>query len=224
MRKIKFILLVAITVIPLYVALAQHNGEQKAPPQHKGMDEARSTLAKAKADLMKKGQYACCIQPGCDICPLSANMCPCAGNLLQKKPVCGECFAGWHAGQGALAGVKVEQVKAGPIEMAVMMRKMRAQMEKASGAKKASSEASSQKSERSDEGKMSLAKLKIEGLHCYACVERTTNILKSVKGVISAQVDLDSGEAVVKFDPQLTNIEALVEAINKSGEFKAKAV
>lgn len=90
----------------------------------------------------------------------------------------------------------------------------------------AGSQKSAQPSAHAKRAKASLATatLKVEGLHCSACVKATTEMLKGVKGVKSAQVDLKTGKAVVRYDPKQANVKQMEQAINKSGRFKAKAV
>lgn len=57
--------------------------------------------------------------------------------------------------------------------------------------------------------------LRIEGMHCAACVERVERALTEVAGVATASVDLDAGRAEVagsEFD-----LERLVDAVAAAG-------
>jgi copper chaperone CopZ len=55
------------------------------------------------------------------------------------------------------------------------------------------------------------AQLKIEGMHCQACVRRVSTAIGKVEGVQSAKVDI--GSASVEFDPGLTSQKKIEEAV-----------
>lgn len=102
-------------------------GEMKMM-QNKDLDKVRADLNKAKSKLAKEGHYSCCNAPTCNQCALDMNMCPCRENLKKGEGVCGECKAGWTAGYGDVEGVKAEDVKPMPPEMAKMGTDMRVKM------------------------------------------------------------------------------------------------
>ena len=123
MRRSLWILLGAVAMVMLVAAVLIAQGEMS---KSKEFDQARAALHEGKA---KSQHYACCVKPGCDMCALAANMCPCAKNLAVGKPVCGECKMGWMAGHGQLQDIKPEDVKMGDMEMGKKMRQMRVMME-----------------------------------------------------------------------------------------------
>ena len=60
-----------------------------------------------------------------------------------------------------------------------------------------------------------MIRLKVEGMTCQHCVKAVREALSSVPGVDRvAEVDLDSGEALVDGKPQA---EALVAALHEEG-------
>lgn len=56
--------------------------------------------------------------------------------------------------------------------------------------------------------------LKIDGMTCGHCVSAVTAALQKVPGVVSAEVSLDKGQAVVKGD---ADAAALVRAVEEEG-------
>ncbi|MGH9970552.1 MAG: mercuric transporter MerT family protein [Pyrinomonadaceae bacterium] len=64
---------------------------------------------------------------------------------------------------------------------------------------------------------MDVVTFKVEGMTCVSC-EVTINLaLNRTRGVRSAVVSYDRGEAVVEYDPQKTTRDKLREAINRTG-------
>ncbi|XXQ67384.1 heavy-metal-associated domain-containing protein [Neisseriaceae bacterium B1] len=59
--------------------------------------------------------------------------------------------------------------------------------------------------------------LKIDGMTCGGCVNSVTRVLSETAGVANAQVDLQSGTAVVQFDAAQTNAAALVGVVEEAG-------
>ena len=57
----------------------------------------------------------------------------------------------------------------------------------------------------------------VAGMSCGSCVRRIRTALNQQTGVRTAEVDLAAGEVKVCFDPELTKVDAIVEAIRKSG-------
>ena len=62
---------------------------------------------------------------------------------------------------------------------------------------------------------MKTAQLKIEGMHCQACVRRVSAAIGKVDGVKSAQVDI--GSAAVEYDSAKTSKEQIAEAVRAIG-------
>jgi len=61
------------------------------------------------------------------------------------------------------------------------------------------------------------AKLNVSGLFCADCVSKVQGTLEKTPGVISAHVNLDKNQAVVKYDDSKTNSDALAEAVTQAG-------
>lgn len=59
--------------------------------------------------------------------------------------------------------------------------------------------------------------LNIGGMTCGGCAKSVTRILEGVNGVAKAEVNLEHKNAVVEFDPALTNPAALIEAVEDGG-------
>lgn len=57
----------------------------------------------------------------------------------------------------------------------------------------------------------------INGLHCASCVSRVEEKLKSLKGIVSATVNLASGKANVEYDETLISPKDMKEAIDGLG-------
>ena len=60
----------------------------------------------------------------------------------------------------------------------------------------------------------------VEGMTCGGCVGAVKVQLKRTPGVTEYDVSYEEAEAVVTFDPQVTDPDAIAESITKSG-FKA---
>lgn len=67
---------------------------------------------------------------------------------------------------------------------------------------------------RAEDGK---ATLKVTGMTCGECVKKVENALKKVEGVKTAQVDLDTGKAIVTGDPSKLKTDKLVAAVKQAG-------
>jgi copper chaperone len=64
---------------------------------------------------------------------------------------------------------------------------------------------------------METAVLKVSGMTCGGCVKSVANVLRSVAGVVTAEVSLERGEARVSFDPAKASLSQLKEAIEDAG-------
>ena len=58
---------------------------------------------------------------------------------------------------------------------------------------------------------------KVSGMTCAGCETTIKLALESTSGVQNAEVSYDRGEAVVQYDPTLTNADKLCAAINETG-------
>lgn len=63
----------------------------------------------------------------------------------------------------------------------------------------------------------SVCTLKVEGMTCSGCAGSAASAAKSVPGVSSADVDWKAGTAVVHYQPETTDPEAIADAITKAG-------
>ncbi|MGH8690503.1 MAG: mercury resistance system periplasmic binding protein MerP [Burkholderiales bacterium] len=66
-------------------------------------------------------------------------------------------------------------------------------------------------------GAAQTVKLDVKNMTCAACPITVKKALMKVPGVESAKVDFESGVAVVAFDPDKTNVEALTKATGNAG-------
>ncbi|MBI1395838.1 MAG: hypothetical protein GC151_07645 [Betaproteobacteria bacterium] len=59
--------------------------------------------------------------------------------------------------------------------------------------------------------------LNVGGMTCGGCVASVTRVLKQIQGVSDADVSLEAGRAVVRFDPDRTTVDALLSAVERAG-------
>jgi copper ion binding protein len=59
--------------------------------------------------------------------------------------------------------------------------------------------------------------LKINGMSCQMCVKHVTRALEGVAGVTEVKVELESGTAVVTFDPRTAGLSAFERAVAEAG-------
>ena len=59
--------------------------------------------------------------------------------------------------------------------------------------------------------------LTIEGMTCSGCVDSVKRILEKLNGVKNVRVSLSENIAEVSFDPQKTNKNAMIDAIENAG-------
>jgi Cu+-exporting ATPase len=69
---------------------------------------------------------------------------------------------------------------------------------------------------RQEEG-LETREIGVTGMSCDNCARRVEKALRNVAGVTEARVDRAAARATVTFDPTKTGIEALDEALVKSG-------
>ena len=95
-----------------------HSGNQKTNPADTPdlpeLVQAREAINNAKRTLVKEGRFACCVSKGgCDECAYEAS-CPCGREAAEGQKgdgICGQCYDGWQAGIGRLAGLAVQDMK-----------------------------------------------------------------------------------------------------------------
>ena len=61
------------------------------------------------------------------------------------------------------------------------------------------------------------AELAVTGMHCGSCSALIEESLSETTGVIRAEVDLDSGRAVVAFDPSQVDPDRLLAVVAEAG-------
>jgi Cu+-exporting ATPase len=59
--------------------------------------------------------------------------------------------------------------------------------------------------------------LVVTGMHCGSCVALIEESLSEREGVTSASVDLESGRAVVRFDPGVVSVDDLSAIVAEVG-------
>ncbi len=70
---------------------------------------------------------------------------------------------------------------------------------------------------RTGQGRLEVAVLMVEGMHCASCSALIEETLIEDLGVPSAQVDLDSGRATVTYDPGAHTVDDLCAAVAAAG-------
>jgi hypothetical protein len=77
------------------------------------LKEGLDALLQAKKTLVSEKRFLCCVKGGCGQCA-GERECPCGSDLAattgKKKGVCGDCYDGWHAGEGMFAGIPLSEV------------------------------------------------------------------------------------------------------------------
>ena len=62
-----------------------------------------------------------------------------------------------------------------------------------------------------------LALIRIEGMHCHRCEVAIQRALQKHPGVHEVEVDFNSGQASVLFDPERVKVNQLIDAVNQAG-------
>ena len=60
-------------------------------------------------------------------------------------------------------------------------------------------------------------KLAVSNMYCSACPSLVKKALSAVPGVVKADVSYEQKSAVVTFDDQKANVQALIDAVTKAG-------
>ena len=66
-------------------------------------------------------------------------------------------------------------------------------------------------------GELRTATLDVKAMTCAACPITVKRVLKRVPGVVDAAVDLKTGTAEVRFDPDQVQPDALAKAVTGAG-------
>ncbi|MBN3859918.1 heavy metal transporter [Neisseriaceae bacterium PsAf] len=64
---------------------------------------------------------------------------------------------------------------------------------------------------------MSSTNLKIEGMTCQNCVNSIKGLLEKTNGVNKVDIDLESKNATIDFDPNTTNLNEITTVIEEAG-------
>ena len=59
--------------------------------------------------------------------------------------------------------------------------------------------------------------IRVEGMSCNGCVRNVTGVLKAQPGVLDAEVLLDDRAARVTYDPGVTSVDKLRQAVKDAG-------
>lgn len=59
--------------------------------------------------------------------------------------------------------------------------------------------------------------VEVKGMSCHHCKNAVESEIKSLKGVNSAEVDLDAGNVKVTFDESGVSLDDIYEAIDEAG-------
>jgi len=59
--------------------------------------------------------------------------------------------------------------------------------------------------------------LEIEGMTCASCSKRVEDALRNTEGVASVNVNLPAEKAFVEYDPDITNVDTLIKAVDDTG-------
>jgi len=59
--------------------------------------------------------------------------------------------------------------------------------------------------------------LKVEGMSCMHCVNAVTNALEGVDGVKNADVDFETGNAIVTYSGDKSTVEKMKQAVVDAG-------
>jgi hypothetical protein len=109
--KLALLLLLALTA-----QAHDHPVPAKPTKAQPDLDRSRQALTSAKRALAAQGRYGCCTKPGCDLCARTNGSCNCAENVRNGRGSCGECYASWRAGRGAVKGVDPKSVELLPAD------------------------------------------------------------------------------------------------------------
>ena len=68
-----------------------------------------------------------------------------------------------------------------------------------------------------DVGRDQLVLIRIAGMHCHKCEQTIQKTLSRLPGVHEVEVDFNSGQASVLFQPNAVSISELMQAVSDAG-------
>lgn len=60
-------------------------------------------------------------------------------------------------------------------------------------------------------------KIAVGGMSCEGCVKSVTRVLAALPGVVEVSVSLSQASASLQYDPGLTSVAVIKEAVNAAG-------
>jgi hypothetical protein len=103
-----YVLLIVFTVAAMGHDNAKQSGKPtKAQPQ---LNKAAKIIQNLKKKSVAAGRHQCCVKKSCDLCTQTGGSCACARSVAAGKGSCGQCFAGWKAGDGAMKSVNPDSL------------------------------------------------------------------------------------------------------------------
>lgn len=66
-------------------------------------------------------------------------------------------------------------------------------------------------------------RLNVTGMTCTSCVRHVNEALRELEGIREVQVQLSEGKVLVKHDPQLSPVSAMIQALQEAGYDSAPA-
>lgn len=63
--------------------------------------------------------------------------------------------------------------------------------------------------------------ISINGMTCGHCKNSVVREISEVPGVVSVEVTIDPGKAVITYDDEITTIELIKKAVNETGVYSA---
>lgn len=62
-----------------------------------------------------------------------------------------------------------------------------------------------------------VAIIKVRGMHCEGCAKSIESALRLLDGVYSASVEFNKRRAIVEYNPEITDVDKLRQAITDAG-------
>jgi copper chaperone CopZ len=81
---------------------------------------------------------------------------------------------------------------------------------------------SAQAQEATDQGNTETVEVSITGMMCTGCSSKVHKVLKETAGVLDNEVKYPGDVAIVKYNPEETSPEVIVEAIEEKTDFTAE--
>jgi len=100
------LVLIAGGLVGYFVKPSAPPGNHLAALKSQSVDEQREALVSIgddlKTDLVKRGEYDCCLVSPCNYCLYDEGSCECREDILAGKHPCGECIGEILEGKGML--------------------------------------------------------------------------------------------------------------------------